>query len=85
MRYYILFDSYEQCLFLHDLLDRAGVDNRIAPAPVSVRINSGCGVSLLIDPDSLEKAKTVIAENKAEYYDIAAVENELKPKRDRYC
>ena len=37
-RYYILFENYEQGLALHDLLDGAGVDNRIAPAPASVRI-----------------------------------------------
>ena len=37
VRYYILFENYEQGLRLHDLLDGAGVTNRIAPAPAAAR------------------------------------------------
>ena len=85
MRYYILFENYEQALALHDLLDRAGVENRIAPAPASIRVNAGCGVSLLVTPECIERARAVIEETKAAYYDIASLQNELKPKRDRYC
>ena len=32
IRYYILFENYDQGLALHDLLDSAGVENRIARA-----------------------------------------------------
>ena len=33
VRYYVLFANYEQGLKLHGILDGAGVQNRIAPAP----------------------------------------------------
>ncbi len=85
VRYYILFENYEQGLKLHDMLDDAGVKNRIAPAPASARGKLCCGMSLLIEPDFIDSAKAMIEKRRAEYYDIAAVENELKPKRDRYC
>lgn len=85
LRYYVLFENYDQGLKLHDLLDRAGVDNRIAPAPVSARGELCCGMSLLIQPEFIEKAKEVIFENRAEYYKIAPVENTLVSRRDRYC
>lgn len=84
-RYYILFENYDQGLKLHDLLDKAGVDNRIAPAPASARGELCCGMSLLIIPENLERAKKVISENNAVYYKIAEIENALEAKRDRYC
>ncbi len=85
VRYYILFENYEQGLKLHDTLDSAGVKNRIAPAPASARGKLCCGMSLLIEPDHIDSAKAVMEEKKAEYLSIAAVENELVSKRDRYC
>ncbi len=44
LRYYILFENYEQGLALHDLLDEAGVMNRIAPAPAAARGKLCCGM-----------------------------------------
>lgn len=83
--YYVLFENYEQGLKLHDILDDAGVKNRIAPAPASARGELCCGMSLLITPEEIDRAKSVIERSKAEYYNIAEVENELRSKRDRYC
>ena len=83
--YYILFENYEQGLALHDLLDGAGVDNRIAPAPASVRIKHGCGMSLVLSPDDVDRAKRVITEHEAPFYDIVPVENQIRAGRDRYC
>ena len=84
-RYYILFDNYEQGLSLHELLDRAGVMNRIAPAPAAVRGELCCGMSLLIGEDMIEQVRAVICSEQAEYHSIAAMENPLQPKRDQYC
>ena len=85
IRYYILFDNYEQGLALHDLLDQADVMNRIAPAPASVRGDLCCGMSLLVEADLIDRAREVIAEHKAVHHSIVSLDNQLKPRRDRYC
>ena len=84
-RYYILFENYDQGLALHDLLDSAGVANRIAPAPASARGSLSCGMSLLLRPEDIEAAKQVIRMNNAAYHSIVPLEDQLKPRRDRYC
>lgn len=85
VRYYILFENYEQGLSLHDLLDEAGVRNRIAPAPAAARGKLCCGMSLLIEAQEIEAAKAVIEETRAVYYSIVPMEDQLRSKRDRYC
>ncbi|MDY4398434.1 MAG: DUF3343 domain-containing protein, partial [Eubacteriales bacterium] len=49
VRYYVLFANYEQGLMLHGILDDAGVQNRIAPAPRCIQGELSCGMSLLIE------------------------------------
>lgn len=85
VRYYILFENYEQGLALHDLLDEAGVMNRIAPAPAAVRGALCCGMSLLLEPEAMDGARAVIERENAVFHSIVAVENPLQPRRDRYC
>ena len=36
IRYYILFDNHTQGMMLHELLDKQGLPNRIAPARVTL-------------------------------------------------
>ena len=84
-RCYILFENYDQGLALHDLLDRAGVENRIAPAPAAARGELCCGMSLLVHPDAVEAVKEVIRVNQAAYHRIVQMEDMLQPRRDRYC
>ena len=85
VRYYILFDNYEQGLALHDILDEAGVTNRIAPAPAAARGKLCCGMSLLVEADEIERARDVLRARQAVYHSIMPVENQLQPRRDRYC
>ena len=85
LRYYILFANYEQGLALHELLDNAGVTNRIAPAPRSIQGDLSCGMSLLLLPQDLESAKACIEANNAAYHAIVPLEGQLKSHRDRYC
>ena len=84
-RYYILFDNYEQGLALHELLDESGVENRIAPAPAAARGQLCCGMSLLLESEAVDAARAVIRQHNAVHHSIAAVENQLQPRRDRYC
>lgn len=74
-----------QGLALHDLLDEAGVMNRIAPAPAAARGKLCCGMSLLVGADMIEQAKDVIRRENAVYHSIVALENQLQSRRDRYC
>lgn len=85
VRYYILFDSYEQGLALHDLLDDAGVTNRIAPAPAAARGKLCCGMSLLVEADAIDRARAVILEADAAHHSIVPLEDQLQARRDRYC
>ena len=85
IRYYILFDNYEQGLALHDLLDDAGVTNRIAPAPASARGKLCCGMSLLVEADMIERARAVIQRENAVHHSIVPLEDQLRARRDRYC
>ena len=85
VRYYILFDNYDQGLALHDLLDQSGVVNRIAPAPAAARGKLCCGMSLLIEADMIERAREVIQRENAVHHSIVPLEDQLQARRDRYC
>lgn len=85
VRWYILFQNYEQGLALHDLLDRHDIKNRIAPAPRAIQGKLSCGMSLLIEPEYLEAVRACIAQNNAEFYDIVPLEGQIKSHRDKYC
>ena len=85
IRWYILFRNYEQGLALHDLLDRHGLNNRIAPAPRAIQGKLSCGMSLLIEPEHIEAVRACIDENHGEYYDIVPLEGQIRARRDRYC
>ena len=84
-RYYILFENYEQGLSLHDLLDDAGVENRIAPAPAAARGELCCGMSLLLSPEAVTKAEEVIRQHQAVFHSIVEMEDQLQSRRDKYC
>ena len=85
LKYYVLFANYEQGLALHDLLLQDEIPNRIAPAPRAIQGKLSCGMSLLIEPEWIEKAKRSIESHRAEYYDIVPLEKQINSRRDKYC
>ena len=85
LRYYILFANYEQGLALHELLDEAGITNRIAPAPRSIQGELSCGMSLLLLPEDVEAARACIEAHQAAYHAIVPLAGQLRSHRDRYC
>jgi hypothetical protein len=85
LRYYILFANYEQGLALRDILLQDGIPNRIAPAPRAIQGDLSCGMSLLVEPEYIEKARRSIEEHHAAYHRIASLEGQIRPNRDRYC
>ena len=85
VRWYILFQNYEQGLALHALLDQHGLNNRIAPAPRAIQGKLSCGMSLLIEPDLIDAVRACIDEHHGEYYDIVPLADQIRARRDRYC
>ena len=85
IRWYVLFQNYEQGLALHDLLDRNEIKNRIAPAPRAIQGKLTGGISLLIEPEDIDAARACIEENKAPHYAIASLAGQIQSHRDRYC
>ena len=67
LKYYILFENYEQGLALHDVLDSDDIPNRIAPAPRAIQGELSCGMSLLIEPAHIEQVRLSIEKHQAEY------------------
>ena len=84
-RYYILFETYEQGLALHALLDANGLPNRIAPAPRCLQQELSCGMSLLIESDVIDAVRRCIEQHNGVYHHIAALTGQLRPHRDKYC
>ena len=70
---------------LHELLNAAGIPNRIAPAPRSIQGELSCGMSLLLKLEDIDGARMCIERNKAQYHDIVPLSVQIKPHRDRYC
>ena len=85
IRYYILFENYEQGLALHDLLTQNGLKNRIAPAPRAIQGKLSCGMSLLIEADIIDDVRACVKEHNAPHYDIVPLEGQIKSHRDKYC
>ena len=85
IRYYILFENYEQGLALHDLLTAQGFKNRIAPAPRAIQGKLSCGMSLLIEADIIDQVRACVEEHKAPHYDIVPLAGQVKSHRDKYC
>ena len=85
VRYYVLFENHMHGMALHELLDDHGIKNRIAPAPRAIQGKLSCGVSLLIEKEYIDAARSCIEENKADYYDIVPRGGQLRSKRDKYC
>ena len=85
IRYYILFETYEHGMALHDLLSKTGIKNRIAPAPRAIQGKLSCGMSLLIEPNDIQATKECIDLHKPQYYDIVPLAGQIKSHRDKYC
>ena len=80
INYYILFQNYTQGMLLHE-----HISSRISPAPRSIQGELGCGMSLLIQPEDIDRVRECIEKHHAEYYDIAALPCQINPRRNKFC
>ncbi len=85
INYYILFENYTQGMLLQELLREEGISSRISPAPRSIQGELGCGMSLLIQPEDIDRVRECIEKHHAEYHDIAALPCQINPRRNRFC
>ena len=70
------------CAKLHFVSPRAPSP---APAPAAARGKLCCGMSLLVEADMIEQARDVMRRKEAAYHSVVPLENQLQPRRDRYC
>ncbi len=85
LNYYILFETYTQGMELQTQLRREKVPSRIAPTPRCIQGELGCGMSILLKQEDVERAKACIEKYQSKYYDIVSLKPQINPRRDRYC
>ena len=85
LNYYILFETYTQGMALKGIFDKEDVPCRVSPAPRSIQGELGCGMSLLLEEEDIDRARKCIEDHDAVYYDIVPLPCQINSKRDRYC
>ena len=83
IQYYVLFPNHDNGMRLYKKLKEEGVGAVIAPTPRSA--SKCCGISLLAKEKDIERIRGCVQEKGIEILDIAAVEKDVNPGRDRYC
>ena len=83
--YYIIFDTYEEAMEMHDDLDKSSISNKISPAPLDLVEGVCCGVSLMIMPEDKESIENYLKNTKLKYLKFVKAKRTFKPKRDKYC
>lgn len=83
IQHYVLFPNHDNAMRLYKELKSLGVRATIAPTPRSV--SKCCGVSLMVEEKELDTIRQCIDEHQIEIWEIAAVERDINPRRDRYC
>ena len=83
--YFIIFDTYEEAMAMHDDLDKASINNKISPAPLDLVEGVCCGVSLMIMPKDKVIIDKYLKETNNKYLKLVKAERTFKPNRDKYC
>lgn len=83
--YFIIFDTYEDAMAMHDDLDKLSISNKISPAPLDLVEGVCCGVSLMLMPEDKDRIDKYLNETKLKYMKLVKANRTFKPNRDRYC
>lgn len=81
--WYVLFNNHTQGLLLDRLLREAGLHATIVPTPRA--LNKSCGVALSLQADEVEAVRILVDRKKVKILDITCMEQDINPRRDRYC
>jgi len=83
LQHYVLFPNHDNGMRLYRALKALGFRAVIAPTPRAA--SKCCGISLLIAEKDLAAVKQCISDNNIEIWEIAVIERDVDPQRDRYC
>lgn len=83
LAWYVLFENHTQGLLLYGLLRKAGLHATIVPTPRT--LSKSCGVALALRADEVEAVRALIDRERADILEIASMEQDIDPRRDRYC
>ena len=83
MVWYVLFPNHNEGITLDKLLKKAGISATIVPTPR--RLSACCGISLMVQGEDVEIIRQIVADNGVAVLDIAELESDINPNRDRYC
>jgi hypothetical protein len=83
LAWYALFENHTQGLLLDKLLHEAGLHATIVPTPRA--LSKSCGVALALRAEEVEAVRAVIEQKAAAILEIASMEQDIDPQRDRYC
>ena len=80
---YVMFTNHENGMRLQKELKTLGIQAKIAPTPRAA--SKCCGILLLVKKEDLNEINRCIEERGIEIWEIAEVEKDINPYRDRYC
>ena len=83
LAWYVLFENHTQGLLLDVLLREAGLHATIVPTPRA--LSKSCGVALALLANEVDDVRAVIEQKGATVLEIASLEQDINPRRDRYC
>ena len=83
MAWYVLFENHTQGLLLDKLLREAGLHSIIVPTPRA--LSKSCGVALALQTEEVEAVRALIRLEGADILEIASMERDINPRRDRFC
>jgi len=83
IQHYVLFPNHNNGMRLHKELKGLGIRAVIAPTPRAA--SKCCGISLLVKEEDLTAIEQCIQDHSIEIWEIAAIEKDVDPRRDRYC
>ena len=84
LNYYVLVETYTQAMAIQEKLREGKVPSRITPTPHAIQGIVGCGVAVLLTPENVRAARTVITQAELSYHDIVPLVCQINPRRDRF-
>lgn len=81
LNYYVLVADYTQAMKIQETLREGKVPSRISPTPHAIQGIVGCGVSILLQPEDLEDAKSCLVNKGVAYHSIVPLECQINPRR----
>lgn len=81
--YYVLFPNHDNGMRLYREMKENGLKCTIAPTPREA--SKCCGISLLVKKEDLDQIRQIVKEKQIEILQIAEINKDIDPNRDRYC